>query len=547
MSNKSMSFRIPNELAEAITAQAQKEGRNKSAVVIDILKQTLIVQKNQTFEQQLSELTDKIVQLSIELAQSQEFKSEGKLRDYLTVIEQAFSSLFQSLGFILSDQPSASPLLLKTLENSMGAMTRKAQQLEASAQAAQSVTSQEQPCYELRQCPQQLEQILAASPDPIFVCDRLGRFSYLNPAGSRLLGLERNQVYGKTWLELGLPPDLAQQQLKESEIVFATGRSLKKEICFPTSYGGTRDYEYMRSPIHGVDGSVEAVFWTARDITERKHAEMLLLESEQNYRHLFEFAPDSIFLTDVNTFAIVKANFNASRRLGYTRAELLKLSVSDISITVSEGTNYPAYRQQIREKLLASGSIIFECEHRRKDGTTIPVEVSSRVIEYKERLVFLSFVRNISERKQTGKALMRSEERFRMLVNRLDVGVMLQGANAEILFCNPAALTLLGTSKSQLLGKTSFDPDWNVIHEDGTSFPGEMHPVPQAIATRQAVQNVVMGVYRPLSKDRVWLLVNAEPQLDTDGSISQVLCTFSNITELMEKKARKIGNTNYSK
>ncbi|MGB7443004.1 MAG: PAS domain-containing protein [Coleofasciculaceae cyanobacterium] len=537
MPNQSMSFRLPEELAEVITAQAQKEGRNKSSVVIDALNQALIIPRTQTFEQQLSQLTDKIVQLSMELAQSQEFKSEGKLQDYCTVIEKAFSCLFRSIGFLLSSQPSASGLLLKTLKNSLGEMTGEVQR-EANSQAFQSATAKEQPCCELKDCPQPLEQILAASPDPIFVCDRLGRFSYLNPAGSRLLGLERNQVYGKTWLELGLPPDLAEQQLKESEIVFATGRSIKKEICFPTSCGGSRDYEYMRSPIHGVDGSVEAVFWIARDITERKHAEMLLSESEQNYRHLFEFAPDSIFLIDVNTFGIVKANFNASRRLGYTRTELLKLSVSDINVIVSKSTNYEAYRKEIREKLLASGSVIFECEHRRKDGTTIPVEVSSRVIEYQNRLVCLSFVRDISERKQTGKALMRSEERFRMLVNSLDVGVMLQGANAEILFCNPAALTLLGTSKSQLLGKTCFDPDWNVIHEDGSPFPGEMHPVPQAIATRQAVRNVVMGVYRPLSKDRLWLLVNAEPQLDTDGSITQVLCTFSNITQLMEKKAK---------
>ncbi len=112
----------------------------------------------------------------------------------------------------------------------------------------------------------------------------------------------------------------------------------------------------------------------------------------------------------------------------------------------------------------------------------------------------------------------------------MQVGVLLHGPEAEILLCNPVALELLGLSEDQLVGKTSFDPDWNVIHEDGSPFPGSIYPVPQAIASRQPVRNVVMGVYRPLTCSRVWLHVDAEPQLNADGSVQQVVCTFINIT-----------------
>lgn len=108
----------------------------------------------------------------------------------------------------------------------------------------------------------------------------------------------------------------------------------------------------------------------------------------------------------------------------------------------------------------------------------------------------------------------------------LDVGVLLQGPNAEILVANPAALRLLGLDEDQLLGKTSFDPEWNVIHEDGSDFPGPTHPVPQAIATRAEVRDVIMGVYRPRSRDRIWLIVDAIPDLDEDGNVTHVLCTF---------------------
>ncbi len=133
---------------------------------------------------------------------------------------------------------------------------------------------------------------------------------------------------------------------------------------------------------------------------------------------------------------------------------------------------------------------------------------------------------------QQAEAVLReSESRFRVLIHDLNVGVLLQGPQAEILLSNQAALEMLGLTEDQLLGKTSFDPDWNVIHEDGSDFPGLTHPVPQAIVTGRPVRNVVMGVYRPARRDRVWLLVNAEPQLNAQGEVRQVICTFTDITE----------------
>jgi len=127
--------------------------------------------------------------------------------------------------------------------------------------------------------------------------------------------------------------------------------------------------------------------------------------------------------------------------------------------------------------------------------------------------------------------LRESEGKLKDLMQNIQVGVLLQGSQAEILMSNQKALEYLGISEDQLLGKTSFDKDWNVIHEDGSPFPGHTHPVPQAIETRSSVQNVIMGVYRPLIRDRVWLLVGAEPMLNSDGTVRYVVCSFVNITK----------------
>jgi diguanylate cyclase (GGDEF)-like protein/PAS domain S-box-containing protein len=128
-------------------------------------------------------------------------------------------------------------------------------------------------------------------------------------------------------------------------------------------------------------------------------------------------------------------------------------------------------------------------------------------------------------------ALTLSTQRYRQLVDDLQVGVVIHSPTSEIILSNQLALDLLGLTLDQLLGKTSFDPSWDVIHADGSPFPGATHPVSQAIATGQAVKDVEMGVYRPASKDRVWLLVTAKPQFNPDGSLNQVVVTFSNISK----------------
>ena len=135
------------------------------------------------------------------------------------------------------------------------------------------------------------------------------------------------------------------------------------------------------------------------------------------------------------------------------------------------------------------------------------------------------------------KRLRSSEARYRDLVRHLAAGVLIQGPKAEILASNQTALDLLGLTEDELLGKTSFDPDWKVVHEDGSDFPGPTHPAPVAIASGKPVHHVVMGVYRPRAGDMVWLLVDAQPQLAPDGTVVEVVVTFVDITDRKKAEA----------
>ncbi|HEU5075810.1 MAG TPA: PAS domain S-box protein [Polyangiaceae bacterium] len=184
-------------------------------------------------------------------------------------------------------------------------------------------------------------------------------------------------------------------------------------------------------------------------------------------------------------------------------------------------------------EVLKSGAATFENTVRHRDGHDIPVSQllmshrgQSGAVEY-----LSTVMRDMRAQRRVAEELRQTEERLRSLVDNLHVGVIVQDRDANVLLSNHTALELLGLTVDQLLGKASRDADWNVIHEDGNEFPLELHPATLALATGRPVRNVTLGVYRPATRDRVWLLVHAEPELDESGRVLQVVCTYSDITD----------------
>ncbi|WP_333226203.1 PAS domain-containing protein [Microcoleus sp. BR0-C5] len=118
-----------------------------------------------------------------------------------------------------------------------------------------------------------VDGILGASLDLIFLVDRSGKYTYVSRTAAQAAGMNPREMIGKTWQELGWSPTIMQRVHQECHGIFATAEPVKGEVIVPTASWGTRDYEYILSPLCATDGSVEAVVATLRDITERKDAE----------------------------------------------------------------------------------------------------------------------------------------------------------------------------------------------------------------------------------------------------------------------------------
>ena len=185
-------------------------------------------------------------------------------------------------------------------------------------------------------------------------------------------------------------------------------------------------------------------------VLRRRMAE--LEEIEEKYHDLFEHTSDAIFVIDPATLRFIDVNARAAHCLGYTRAELLGLTLGDIDATV------PA---------LPDADAVYERLYRRKDGVTIPVEVNSRPIQYGGRRVFQNLVRDITERRWAAEAFRANEARYRALFEQANDAIILENANEEIIDVNRRACTLTGYSRGEMLSMKMPDLEPEELHGHG--------------------------------------------------------------------------------
>ncbi len=113
-------------------------------------------------------------------------------------------------------------------------------------------------------------------------------------------------------------------------------------------------------------------------------------------------------------------------------------------------------------------------------------------------------------------------------------GVVLQNRDGLIIGCNRSAERILGLTFNQMRGRTSMDPRWQAIREDGSPFPGEDHPAMVTLRTGEPCSDVIMGVRRPDSTS-TWIIINSAPLGGTEGEEpNAVITTFSEVARLRE-------------
>ena len=252
------------------------------------------------------------------------------------------------------------------------------------------------------------QDLVEHSRDLLCVHDLAGRFLSMNPAPARLLGYSVEEILRIPMRDLVAPEFRPQFDAYLSQIA-SVGES-RGLMAVMTRTGERRIWEYHNTlRTEGVASPV--VRGMAHDVTEQKRAEKLLREANANllhqvnenertirelklFRTLVDQSSDALEVVDPKTLRFVDVNEKACSELGYSREELLSLGVSDIDPAVTESST-----AKVIEELRKAGFVVMESLHRRKDGSTFPVEIGMRRVQLEQDYV-VAVVRDLTERRR---------------------------------------------------------------------------------------------------------------------------------------------------
>ena len=289
----------------------------------------------------------------------------------------------------------------------------------------------------LRDSEQQLEVIFDNARDGILVADvETQKFVTGNAAIERMLGYNANELRQIGVEDIHPPKSLA--YVKEQFGKQARGEiELASDI--PVQH---RDGTIFYADINASRITVAerpCVIGIFRDVTERKQAEAKL----KLFRTLLDNSGDAIQVIDPTTLRFLDVNEQECRDLGYSRDELLSMSVLDID--PGFGT---ADKKMIDEQIRKSGVALFERRHRRKDGSTFPVEIGLKFVEL-DRPYVLTIARDITERRRAEA----EQARLATIIEQAAETIVITDLKATIIYANPAFERITGYSRAEAVGQ----------------------------------------------------------------------------------------------
>ncbi len=181
-------------------------------------------------------------------------------------------------------------------------------------------------------------------------------------------------------------------------------------------------------------------------------------------------------------------------------------------------------------QMVEQGTVVeaFENRYFACDGTIR--WLSWAAVTRIEGELILALAHDVTAKREMEQALRTSESLLRSVIDTMAEGLVVQDEKGFITTHNKAAEDILGLTSDQLHGRTSVDPRWRSVHEDGSAFPGNEHPAMVALRTGGRQRNVVMGVHKP-DETLTWLSINAEPMFsDVPSRVHGVVTTFHDMT-----------------
>jgi PAS domain S-box-containing protein len=279
------------------------------------------------------------------------------------------------------------------------------------------------------------------------------------------------------------------------------------------------------SPSAGRPGSGEAgqvdLDWEVERLRDA------LVEARESFATLIDAVPDSVTVMSRDG-RLRQVNLAACRNFGRDRNSLLNLTIYDLNPEI------PRDRiEQVVDEFADGEPFVHETVNLRGDGSLFPVEVHSRVFSLHGAPHVIAVARDVSRRRAAERELRESEARYRLLLQAMDKGMLVQDRSGRIVAVNPSACRILGHSEAELIGGGDEHANWLFVGEDGEPLTYEQLPALRALREGRTIESTTVGLFEASRQWRTWLSITATPFFrEGESEAFQVISTFSDITAL---------------
>ncbi|KUG19429.1 hypothetical protein ASZ90_010850 [hydrocarbon metagenome] len=371
---------------------------------------------------------------------------------------------------------------------------------------------------------QNLTRILSSLPDRVMIIDADGRLSYANPPAARYIGRKPEEIAGRTWQELGMPPEVMEGVMAAVRSVFASGGQASGEACHVRA-DGVLHFEYIATPLPGADGGIAAALATFRDVSDRRRLESALSDAEKKYRPLFERMREAVYILQVVRdgdgnpidYRYLDLNRQGEAALGRAAAELAGMSVHDVYGELEEPLS------GLMNAVARSGEPGHTEFYSHALGQYLEVTAYSPEAN---RLALISS--DITARKLAEEGLQASEEKFRTIAQRSFDVIATSDPEGRITYVSPAVERALGYAPEELIGTCLQE----IILPSSQRAFRQAH---DAVLEGKEAECLQLEVRKKDGGPAV-LEVNCSP-IAAGGAIAGTQCTGRDITERMRVEA----------
>jgi len=401
----------------------------------------------------------------------------------------------------------------------------------------------------IQESKEKYQNIIKTINEGYYEVDLKGNLSFVSEALCKFIGYKQDELLGKAYniitnkktskLVYKTFNKVFKTEIQKDLFQFQVIRKSGEKAVFETSV-------YLK---YDSNGKKIGFYGIVRDITQRKKEEDLeekfkielaqtvrlrtkeLEVSKEKYSNLFEFSNDGIFFHDLEG-NIIDANQKVLEQFGYDKKEILTLKVPQLH-PISDLVESKKAFNEISKK----GFVRFEINFKRKNGEIFPAEVSSSLFTIGEEKFIQGVVRDITNRKQSEEKLKESEEKYRNMVNKLDLGFYQVDWNGNLLDYNPAFSFLLG-----------FDPAEIILNKNVREFwqaPVERDKYLISMKKKGFAKNYIVHSKKK-NGQKIILQVNSHLIQNDIGEPFKIQGLISDITEKFELEQKvKVSENRY--